>query len=932
MTAYFSLPRRHHTRPTVLLTLAILAGLATPGRAGWQSGGNAACVSPLVQAYPTICADGVGGAILTWHDNRSGQLDIYAQRVSGDGQMLWSANGVAVATFIGTQKFPVAAPDGTGGAILAWKDDRDGEFDIYAQRLSADGQLLWGNDGVVVCGAAGVQQDVEIVSDGQGGVIMAWRDLRGGGIPRLYAQRLDALGNALWTADGLSLCSASQQYNVSLAPDGSHGAWVTWFDYRNGSDFDIYAQHLQGNGTLAWTAGGIVVCQAGGHQMYPHVMPDGGGGIYLSWYDARSANYDIYAQRITGGGLVAAGWPVNGVAVCTASNDQFEPVMTPDGSGGMVMAWYDNRSVVSVYAQRLTGDGHVATGWPANGLQVNSSPSTRPAIFPGSGGSSIVVWHGTPGETNLDVVAQELTGDGQIAPGWPSDGVSLCSEPGDQWRPQGVSLGNGDVIVVWSDARVDAGDIYVARLGAGGANLSTDVLAAGFAYPVTPRNRNDAQAGSVGLTGELDGNDPTTCLNWGVRVEGASVPTGWMAQVRLDGEIVNDLRPVAGSPGVLSVLNQGPLDVRGGRHTLRLEIDPLGQLSEAVESDNTWTGQFVWRPMAVEAGAGQLRPAAPARGTMTEPNSDGFSFTPASDAAWGVAAAPSRNSGNVDLLVYDDYVDPLHGFSHAISGSAGTGPRTEFVIGSPGASPASVYPAVYQGPGDPGGESYRFNAAQSTGRRSGLDTAQWTAQSMGAHNVLDVYEGDFVGGATYYITLTEPFAISDLAFSIYPPGPGVWSRDQALASSFNRTADGEGVDVLAFVAPVTGRYPIAVYRRDGVTAEFPLSYHFFWSTTVSGVDDAPPPVASRLAGLYPNPMTDRIRLEFTQAVDGPAWLGIFDLNGRLIRGLLDGPTTSGAHSLEWDRRGDDGQAVASGIYFVRYTTGPNRSTQRIVVY
>ena len=46
----------------------------------------------------------------------------------------------------------VAVPDGSGGAIAAWMDDRTEAFRVYAQRVDADGNLAWVPGGIAVSG------------------------------------------------------------------------------------------------------------------------------------------------------------------------------------------------------------------------------------------------------------------------------------------------------------------------------------------------------------------------------------------------------------------------------------------------------------------------------------------------------------------------------------------------------------------------------------------------------------------------------------------------------------------------------------------------------------------------------------------------------------------------------------------------------------
>ena len=46
----------------------------------------------------------------------------------------------------GDQYDPVLIPDGEGGAIFAWWDIRTPDWNIFAQRLSADGTPMWQSD------------------------------------------------------------------------------------------------------------------------------------------------------------------------------------------------------------------------------------------------------------------------------------------------------------------------------------------------------------------------------------------------------------------------------------------------------------------------------------------------------------------------------------------------------------------------------------------------------------------------------------------------------------------------------------------------------------------------------------------------------------------------------------------------------------------
>jgi hypothetical protein len=930
-------------RGTLLAAVTLLlTGLAGAGsaRAAWIEGGNPLCTAQGTQAFPMLVPDGQGGAIVAWHDLRGGSFDIYAQRISATGDLLWTEGGVPIATAVGTQKFPVLTGDGAGGALIAWKDDRNGDTNIMAQRVSPDGVPLWTIDGVVVCGESGVQQDVELVSDNAGGALLAWRDFRENGVPRLFGQRIDGDGNRLWATAGVPLLSAKQQYSVSLAPDGAGGAFVATFDYRNGSHFDVYAQQVSAGGALLWPAGGVKASGAAGHQMYPRILADGTGGAYVAWYDARSGGYDIYAQRIAAGGTLAAGWPADGRAVCTASGDQLEPVLSLDDDGGLYLAWYDNRSTVGVYAARLSSGGQLVAGWPANGLKVNQTPSTRPAIFANGQGGAVVAWHGTPGSTNLDIVATEIDPEGCIAEGWPTDGLYLCTAPGDQSRPQGIELGNGDILLVWSDMRTDAGDIYATRLGANLVNLSVVDAGPGFDYPVVPRDRGDATPSSVRLSNVLDGNLASTHFNWSIRLEGANVASGWWYELAVDDVVIDaGVQDEPAAPGSILALNRGPFTVRGGRHTVRFAVDPSGSFLEADEADNVVETQFVWSPLRLDAATPRVRLAPPVRGPFDEPNSDGFVFTPTTGRAWAVASAPRPEADgpgavadDVDLILYGDYASPTSGFSVRRGATAAAGLGVDFLVGGRGVG-GPVYPAVVRGTGSEGAGRYAVDANDS-GNRIGVDgLEQWAQQVLAANRLVDVYEADLVAGQTYHMTLVRLWGVADMNFSIFGPDPNaVWTPSDALARSGHLTENGHAVDVLTFTAPASGRYPIAVHRVDGTGLSEPVTYHFFWDTTVSGVgDDAPGAPAVTFGGAFPNPARGGTAFELSLGAPGPARLVLFDVAGRVVRSMDEPALDAGVHRLAWDGRTDAGAPVAPGIYFARLDAAGRSIVRRLAV-
>jgi flagellar hook assembly protein FlgD len=87
------------------------------------------------------------------------------------------------------------------------------------------------------------------------------------------------------------------------------------------------------------------------------------------------------------------------------------------------------------------------------------------------------------------------------------------------------------------------------------------------------------------------------------------------------------------------------------------------------------------------------------------------------------------------------------------------------------------------------------------------------------------------------------------------------------------------------------------------------------------------PLRFALGQNAPNPFNPVTTIEFTLPHDGDASLKVFDLRGRLVRTLFDGPQFAGARTVEWNGRDASGARVASGVYLYRLLAG-NHVEQR----
>ena len=442
-----------------ILLFTILLPL-TAGQTQWIEDGIELCTESYTQHGSCAVNDGADGAIIAWLDYRNGSnYGIYAQRLDRYGNELWTAGGLGIVTIPVSQSSMRMIPDGEGGAILAWQDNRNGNTDVFAIRIGPDGSPLWTAGGVSVCTALGSQFDILIVSDGAGGAIFAWEDYRVSDYD-IYAQAIDAGGSTKWTANGVVISSAnSHQLDPRLATDNNGGAVITWFDSRAGSsNNDIYAQRINSSGAVQWTVNGLAVCTESENQLYPLIARTGWGDFVIVWEDDRNigSGTDIYAQAFSPTGTEL--WSSGGIPISPYTEDQEHLAITGAEGEFVIIAWEDRGTLriskfgTSSFSEWVEYGMVVCSRWLSNG---------KPLLVYDDQGGAIVVWFDAR-NGSADIFAQHVDSDGKTI--WAETGIPLTTALQAQYDHAICPDGEGGVCVSWTDYRDSEYDIYAQRM------------------------------------------------------------------------------------------------------------------------------------------------------------------------------------------------------------------------------------------------------------------------------------------------------------------------------------------------------------------------------------------------------------------------------------------------------------------------------------
>jgi len=92
-----------------------------------------------------------------------------------------------------------------------------------------------------------------------------------------------------------------------------------------------------------------------------------------------------------------------------------------------------------------------------------------------------------------------------------------------------------------------------------------------------------------------------------------------------------------------------------------------------------------------------------------------------------------------------------------------------------------------------------------------------------------------------------------------------------------------------------------------------------------------PGLVFELGQNSPNPVRMNTVMRFALPAARNVELRVFDVAGRAVRTIANGPMAAGVHTLQWDATDDHGARLSSGVYFYRLTAGSDRAMRKMVI-
>jgi hypothetical protein len=265
------------------------------------SGVQATDVGSFSQALVNrIDVDASDNIYFAWGNGSSiGGAESFVQKVDTNGNILWGANGSPASTENDNQNDVQVARNDNGGAYAAFRNYNVSPQQLQVQHLDSNGNMLWAANGLPVTTNPTKEASFYfgIAADGSGGVVIAWCDNLAS---ELYLQRMDSSGNLLWGNDGVLISNQITSSDALLLQMQGSNSIVSWVDDNNGV---VYAQKLNASGVAQWTPGGVVVSNVDGRSLTSLTVTSDGGAV-IHWTIDTFAEY--ISKVNTAGSVV---WP-----------------------------------------------------------------------------------------------------------------------------------------------------------------------------------------------------------------------------------------------------------------------------------------------------------------------------------------------------------------------------------------------------------------------------------------------------------------------------------------------------------------------------------------------------------------------------------------------------------------------------------------------
>lgn len=317
-----------------------------------------------------LSSDEDGNIYFVWQDHRNGAFsDIYAQKYNSDFERSWNSNDVQVSVNNNEKTLPDICVSKNNTLYVSWCEAEVGESNCYLKRLNtSNGSSLWTQK--VNSNVSNAISAKIFASATSTDTFVVFEDINND----IYFKHYDENGIA---SSEINISSDSiKKYDEDIFVDSDNNSYIVWTAFN--TNFDIYIQKINSNGTILWGNGKKVNKENNSNQYSPAISIDDNKNIYIVWTDERNSTKNIYLQKLnsSGNALFAEDQKVS----VNGYSNQYLPSISFDNDNNIYVSWTDERAGTinkDIYSQKISSD---MEKWSKDAkININSDISVQEA-------------------------------------------------------------------------------------------------------------------------------------------------------------------------------------------------------------------------------------------------------------------------------------------------------------------------------------------------------------------------------------------------------------------------------------------------------------------------------------------------------------------------------------------------------------------------
>ena len=414
--------------------------------------------------------DGSGGGFVFWQDTKNDGLDrIYYIHFNNDASISFRTDGKRVTIAKGLQVNPIVSYGNDGNAVVLWSGSNEkGKNELYVQKLTTNGNLLWSDKGIKITNTVDDLSDYAMVVDRIGNVYVSYLAKEPGflGDFKVMLKKVSFDGT-LDSTDVLIHRSNNRMSTTKIVTDKDIGVFVFWMENLKGKSI-LMCQHL--GWKLENPANqGLLVSITNKSVSNFSVSSFGKYRAYVSWQyqsNKKEINQSLVSDKLE------SLWSKNQILVSDKIFEKKDIQLFSDNNNLWTCWTADSSGSTAVVAKIKDKDGKVIEFNKNNSNSYQLKNAFNPIIISDENNGALLSWFSY--KTNMStpvILAQRISSTGELL--WEKNGIVASSSSKSVKSNLSIIPDlNGGAFIVFKDFRNRKPGIFAQRIFSNGTYVS----------------------------------------------------------------------------------------------------------------------------------------------------------------------------------------------------------------------------------------------------------------------------------------------------------------------------------------------------------------------------------------------------------------------------------------------------------------------------